>query len=37
MSHHMYLADVVGMAMVVAEVYDVDLEEAIKEKWLNKR
>ena len=33
----MYLADVVGMAMVFAEVYDVDLEEAIKEKWLNKR
>ena len=31
------LADVVGMAMVLAEVYDVDLEEAIKKKWLDKR
>ena len=36
MSHHMYLADVVGMAMVVAEVYDVDLEEAMKKKWLKR-
>ena len=31
------LADVVGMAMVVAEVYDVDLEEAMKKKWLKKK
>ena len=30
------LADVVGMAMVVAEVYDVDLEEAMKKKWLKR-
>ena len=28
------LADVVGMAMVVAKVYDLDLEKAIKKKWL---
>jgi len=24
----------VGMAMVLAEVYDVDLEKEVEEKWL---
>lgn len=30
------LADVVGMAMVVAHTYGVDLEEAIVNKWVNR-
>lgn len=28
------LADVVGLAMVTADVLDIDLEKAIKEKWI---
>jgi len=30
------LADVVGMAMVNAHLLDIDLESAIKEKWIGK-
>ncbi len=30
------LADVIGMAMVVAEVYDIDVEDVIKSKWLKR-
>ena len=30
------LADVVGMAIVNARLLDIDLEEAINEKWINK-
>lgn len=31
------LADVVGMAIVNAHVLGIDLEEAINNKWINKR
>ena len=30
------LADVVGMAMVNAHLFDIDLEEAIDKKWIKK-
>jgi len=30
------LADVVGMAMVVAHTYGIDLEDAIVNKWVNR-
>jgi len=30
------LADVVGMALVTADVYGINLEEALKEKWMKK-
>ena len=30
------LADVVGMCLVNAELFDIDLEEAIDKKWLAK-
>lgn len=30
------LADVVGMAIVNAYLFDIDLEEAIDKKWINK-
>ncbi|MFA4999891.1 MAG: phosphoribosyl-ATP pyrophosphohydrolase [Patescibacteria group bacterium] len=30
------LADVVGMAMVNAHLLEIDLEEAIEKKWINK-
>lgn len=30
------LADVVGMAIVYAHLLDIDLEEAIDKKWINK-
>jgi len=30
------LADVVGMAIVTANAYGIDLEEALKEKWMKK-
>lgn len=31
------LADVVGMALVNAELLGIDLEEVLKEKWINRR
>lgn len=30
------LADVLGMAIVTANVYGINLEEALKEKWMQK-
>lgn len=30
------LADVVGMAIVCAKIFDIDLEEALSKKWLKK-
>ena len=30
------LADIIGMAIVNADLFEIDLERAIKEKWLNK-
>lgn len=30
------IADVVGMAMVCAKLYDIDLEEIITKKWINR-
>jgi len=30
------LADVLGMVMVNAQLLDIDLEEAINKKWINK-
>ena len=30
------LADIVGMAMVNAHLLDIDIEEAINKKWINK-
>jgi len=30
------LADIIGMAIVNADLFGIDLERAIKEKWLNK-
>jgi len=31
------LADVIGMAIVNAYLFDIDLEDAIEKKWINKR
>lgn len=31
------LADVVGLSLVIADRFDIDLEEAIVEKWINRR
>jgi len=30
------LADVVGMALVTADVYGINLEEALQEKWMKR-
>jgi NTP pyrophosphatase (non-canonical NTP hydrolase) len=30
------LADIIGLAVMNANLFDIDLEKAIKEKWLNK-
>jgi NTP pyrophosphatase (non-canonical NTP hydrolase) len=30
------LADIIGMAIVNAALFDINLEQAIKEKWLSK-
>lgn len=30
------LADILGMTIVTASVYDIDLEEALQEKWMQK-
>lgn len=30
------LADVTGMAIVIAHLFEIDLEEAIDKKWINK-
>ena len=30
------LADIIGLAIMNANLFDIDLENAIKEKWLNK-
>lgn len=31
------LADVLGMVMVTASVFDINLEDALNEKWIDKR
>ena len=30
------LADIIGLAIINADLFGIDLEKAIKEKWLNK-
>jgi NTP pyrophosphatase (non-canonical NTP hydrolase) len=30
------LADIIGLAIINANLFDIDLENTIKEKWLNK-
>ncbi len=30
------LADVIGIAMVCADIFDIDLEEAINKKWISR-
>jgi len=31
------LADILGMTIVTANNFDIDLEEALNEKWINKK
>lgn len=31
------LADVIGMALVLSDIYDLDIENTLNEKWINKQ
>ena len=31
------LSDVVGVAMIIADIYNIDLEKAINKKWIGKK